>query len=168
MHLDLPGWLVATLALAAVLLLLALGARLRRYGQAVALGRRRRRGAAGEREAVRLLRRCGYTIIADQPTCTVVVLLDGEPQEFTVRADALVEDEDGERLVAEVKTSAAASVSVRATRRQLLEYAHAYGVDGVLLVDVDAGLVHRVEFPLPQPAEMLGSSDGKRQQAGRV
>ena len=34
-----------------------------------------------------------------------------------------------------------------ATRRQLLEYALAYDVDGVLLVDMTAGRLHQVEFP---------------------
>ncbi len=50
--------------------------------------------------------------------------------------------------MAEVKTGAAApQLSTAATRRQLLEYRVAFDVDGVLLVDAEAGRVQRVVFP---------------------
>src|SRR5262249_25161346 len=42
-------------------------------------------------------------------------------------------------------------VAARATRRQLLEYRCAFGVDGVLLVDAEARRVQPVEFALPRP-----------------
>jgi hypothetical protein len=52
--------------------------------------------------------------------------------------------------VAEVKTGTLAPrIETATTRRQLLEYRVAFAVDGVLLVDADAGTVRRVEFPLP-------------------
>ena len=40
-----------------------------------------------------------------------------------------------------------ARITHRATRRQLLEYAAVFDVDGVLLVDAEGGRIHRVEFP---------------------
>ncbi len=52
-------------------------------------------------------------------------------------------------LVAEVKTGERApSLTTAATRRQLLEYAVAYGADGVLLVDPEAGAIREVDFAL--------------------
>jgi hypothetical protein len=40
-------------------------------------------------------------------------------------------------------------VAAPATRRQLLEYRCAFGVDGVLLVDAEARRVHVIDFALP-------------------
>jgi hypothetical protein len=74
-------------------------------------------------------------------------LVDGEPQHLELRADYLVEYGD-ELLVAEVKTGdEAPEVTTAATRRQLLEYHVAFGVDGVLLVSPERGTIQRIVFP---------------------
>lgn len=104
-------------------------------------------GAAGERRAEPLLEGLGYTVLARQAPARYALLLDGEPAEVGLRADLLVE-RDGRRFVAEVKTGKhAPRIESATTRRQLLEYHLAFEVDGVLLVDVDAGRVRAVEFP---------------------
>ena len=75
-------------------------------------------------------------------------LVDGRPVAMELRADYLVEA-GAELLVAEVKTGdEAPSIGTAATRRQLLEYHVAFGVDGVLLVCPEHGTIHRVVFPL--------------------
>jgi hypothetical protein len=109
------------------------------------LGRRRRGGARAERRARRLLERNGYRLVAEQPRRKGCILLDGEPESFELRADAIVE-KDGERLVVEIKSGAASAAS-RETRRQLLEYLWVFELDGILLVDMAAGRIYRVEFP---------------------
>ena len=114
--------------------------------------RARRRGAravTGEDSAAAMLEDAGFTIIARQARISWSPLVDGEPYATEVRADYLVESA-GERLVAEVKTGAAApELSTAATRRQLLEYRVAFAVEGVLLVCPERGTIQRVEFPLP-------------------
>ncbi len=105
-------------------------------------------GRRAEGEGYRLLERRGFTLLERQALAEVVVEVDGEAQVFTVRADALVE-RDGRRFVAEIKGGDSATVSSRATRRQLLEYAYAFGVDEVLLVDPGEGRVSRVRFRRP-------------------
>jgi len=71
---------------------------------------------------------------------------DGEPMEVSLRADLLV-TRNGRRYVAEVKTGRAAPrLDCAATRRQLLEYRIAFGVDGVLLVDAESDRVIVVEL----------------------
>ena len=66
----------------------------------------------------------------------------------TLRADYLV-GHGALVFVAEVKTGLKAPrVETPGTRRQLLEYRIAFDVDGVLLVDVDAGRIQAVTFPL--------------------
>ena len=67
---------------------------------------------------------------------------------IVVRADLLV-SRGARRFVAEVKTGARAPrIETAATRRQLLEYAVAYDVDGVLLVDMEEHTISEVEFPM--------------------
>jgi len=47
-----------------------------------------------------------------------------------------------------VKTGAhAPRIETSATRRQILEYRVAFDVDGVVLVDAEAGSVHEITFP---------------------
>jgi hypothetical protein len=105
--------------------------------------------AAGEVRAEKLLTRAGYRIEARQAVTTWAVDVDGEARTMTLRADFVV-TRGRRRWVAEVKTgSEAPDVAAPATRRQLLEYRCAFAVDGVLLVDAEAGRVHAVEFALP-------------------
>ena len=80
---------------------------------------------------------------------------DGAAQTVDVRADLIV-TRGGRRFVAEVKTGELAPrLATVATRRQLLEYAHAFDVDGVLLVDPEAGRVAEVTFPMRHAARPL-------------
>lgn len=115
--------------------------------------RRRRRGRQGEIEAERLLSQRGYRVLRRQPSRVLRYTLDGVPVDVTVRADLLVR-RAGRRYLAEVKTGRRAPrLETAETRRQLLEYEHAFDVQGVLLVDADAGRVQRVGLPrrLPRP-----------------
>ena len=115
--------------------------------QRLAIGRRQLRALDGERAAAHLLRAHGFAIDDAQVTHHYVLRCDGHPHTVQLRADYLVR-RDGQRYIAEVKTGCdAPSLTNAATRRQLLEYAHAYDVDGVLLVDMAAGQIHHVAFP---------------------
>lgn len=75
------------------------------------------------------------------------VVVDGKSETFQVRGDLLVRRR--RRLyLAEIKGGAeVSSVAHRGTRRQLLEYACAFEVDGVLLVDMHRSEVRAVTFP---------------------
>jgi hypothetical protein len=147
------AWAVlAIVALAGALAALVLARLVRRWRGSWRARRRAVRAGAGEDDAVGLLRRAGFRIVAVQARTRWAPLVDGEPYELELRADYLVEA-DGELLVAEVKTGdAAPKLSTAATRRQLLEYHVAFAVDGVLLVCPELGTIHRIEFPL---AELL-------------
>lgn len=108
---------------------------------------RNARAQAGEAEAERLLRRCGYRVVARQVRGSWTLSVDGQLHEAAVRADLLV-SRHGRRFVAEVKTGAVAPDPLHpATRRQLLEYWLAFEPDGVLLVDMEARVVRVVGFP---------------------
>lgn len=157
---SIPPELLVAVCVAALLLAVVQTARLAftrwlpRHRIAVA----RAAGADGELRAEPLLRAQGYAVVARQAPLSYEVAVDGEPFEIALRADFLLE-RDGRRYVAEVKTGRLAPrLETSATRRQLLEYRLAFDVDGVLLVDVDAGRVHSLEFPPHSP----GGSDEPR------
>jgi len=97
-----------------------------------------------------LLVRCGYTLVAAQRGRQAWLEVDGRRLRYWVRPDFLVEDPAGRRFVVEVKTGARAPDPAHVpTRRQLLEYHVVFGdAAGVLLVDVEAGAVREVRFPL--------------------
>jgi hypothetical protein len=140
------SWLLgATLAL-----LLVQTLRLRWWRTRSRMRRRRRalRARDGERAAAELLSSLGHRVVEHQPERVWRVEVDGDAHDVQLRADYLTR-RGGRAYVAEVKTGARApSIETAATRRQLLEYRLAYDVDGILLVDMEAGSVREVGFPL--------------------
>jgi Holliday junction resolvase-like predicted endonuclease len=141
MHEALLGLALVLLALFA---LLWWRARTRTGRENRARGKVARRAEQG---AVRLLERQGYEILEFQLTARWTVLVDGEERDVHSRADLLVRRRR-RRYIAEVKSGRMAPDPTRpATRRQLLEYRLAFDVDGVLLVDMEQGVVHEVAFP---------------------
>lgn len=117
--------------------------------------RRARHASHGEYRAERLLRARGFKIVDRQVNRPWALLINGRKRQFNLRADLIVKKR-GRRYVAEVKTgSHVASIHHGPTRRQLLEYSHAFETDGVLLVEVDSAAVQEIWFPgahTPRPA----------------
>lgn len=108
--------------------------------------RRNARALAGESDAERLLERHGFRVRGRQVAFPGTVWIDGQAVDFGIRVD-LVLERDGHPYVAEVKTGDLAPDPRHGpTRRQLREYADLLPDHGVLLVDVEAGAVHEVEF----------------------
>lgn len=98
-----------------------------------------------------MLVRAGFSICERQPRVSWWVAQDDERREVVLRGDYLVRRR-GRRYLAEVKTGDAAELGASsATRRQLLEYQLAFGVDGILLVCPEREAVHHVEFLALRP-----------------
>jgi hypothetical protein len=135
-------WLAAALAL-----LLFLGARwISRWFRRLRIRARLAHARGGEARAAGWLMDLGYEIIGIQVAAEYELWIDEEPLTIGLRADYLVE-KGGRRYVAEVKTGKLAPrLDTAATRRQLLEYRVAFGVDGALLVDAEAGTVRVISF----------------------
>lgn len=159
--LPLPFLLVALAAVAALSFAAAL--RWSRWRTSAQSRRRARRGFAGQAAAAKLLASSGYTVLDASPRVDWTALQGGEGGEGEViehvvelRADYLVR-RGGRHYIAEVKTGAAAELlGNSATRRQLLEYQLAFGVDGVLLVRPEDKRVEPIEFP-----GLGGAPDGR-------
>ncbi len=141
----LPWLLVAALALVCLALAVAWRRAAGRTGRENA--RRAEVARRGESDAEALLVRRGFRVVSRQETRRFAVAVDGDEVEATCRVDLLVSRGDGTTWVAEVKTGDAARATRPSTRRQLLEYALVFEVDGVLLVDMEAREVHEVTFP---------------------
>ncbi len=145
MELDARG--IAVVALGALALIQTVALAWRTTARRWTLARRARRARRGELDAEAILAREGFRVVGRQVRGAVTYRIDGAPREAGVVVDLLVE-RDGRRWVAEVKTGAEAPDPLaRPTRRQLLEYAHAFDGAGVLLVDAEAGLVRAFEAP---------------------
>lgn len=115
--------------------------RVSRRGRAVS-----RRGARGERIAVRLLEKHGYRVVEEQARRHAEVEVDGKPRRFEIIVDAIA-TRGRVRYVAEFKTGGAASIGNRGTRRQLLEYAVAFPDHGLILVDATSRTLCEIDFP---------------------
>ncbi len=134
--------------------LIAIGAliavALRRWWVRRRLRRRFARARRGEVHARSVLLARGFVIEREQAPSEVLLHVDGVARAFGVRADFIVRRR-GRRFVAEVKTGERAPALDHApTRRQLLEYALAFDVDGVLLVDVEGDAIAEISFGMPR------------------
>ena len=108
--------------------------------------RRQRQAQRGEAGAEKLLTDRGYQILDRQVTAKWTLFVDGEAREVSCRADLLVQKRK-KQFIAEVKTGTLApDPTYPPTRRQLLEYHMAFAVEGVLLVDMAAGAIHKVTW----------------------
>jgi hypothetical protein len=145
---PMPPWLVAlACGLIASLVLQVLISHARSWWVRRRVRARTTRAVLGERRAGELLRELGFEIVGAQVAAEYAVRVNDADVTVGVRADYIVE-KDGSRYVAEVKTGELAPrISTPATRRQLLEYTVAFGVEGILLVDAEANRVHTVVFP---------------------
>lgn len=146
---SIPREVLAAIAAAAVAVAVvqALVVALRRRLQRRRIALRMERAAAGEHRARAWLENHGYTVLGAQVVAEHPVRVDDRTVIIALRADYLVERGDA-RYVVEVKTGALAPrIETTGTRRQMLEYRVAFDVDGVVLVDAEAGRVHEVTFP---------------------
>lgn len=109
-----------------------------------------KKGLKAEKEAEVLLKKLGYSLLQRQPPASYWAVVDGEPQNVALSGDLLV-SHSGKTFLAEVKTGKAVKLDHAETRRQLLEYQLAFGVDGLLLVDMEAKAIRKIRFPLPKP-----------------
>jgi len=111
--------------------------------------RNRRRALAHgrkmETQAAKMLRRWGYRILDRHPRAEARWWVDGQLMTAVVEVDYLVKRRRRKYAV-EVKTGKSADPSHRSTRRQLLEYAKTYAVDGLLLLDADLKRLYQVRF----------------------
>lgn len=110
------------------------------------LSRRFAKGIQGEQRGERILQRAGYEITALQPNLEGVAYIDGQRCSYGLRPDGLAV-RGSQRYAFEIKTGrVAVNPLYRETRRQILEYFFFFPIDGILLVDADAGTIQQITF----------------------
>ncbi len=140
-------WAALAAAVAGLVLFAHLVLRARGYLELRRMRRRFARGARGQKAARKLLARRGFEVLDEEHEVTGEVEVDGRPQPYTVRVDYLVR-QGGRVYGVEVKTGEKAPDPLhRPTRRQLLEYSHLLGLDGLYLLDMERRRLMRVRFP---------------------
>jgi len=153
--LELDWRIVAALAALLLLLWTLLLRKWSAWRRSALAHKRSARAARGERNAEKLLEVQGYEILERQLSEEWTMSCDDEPLSFLLRADLLVRKDERD-YIAEVKTgSSAPDLRNASTRRQLLEYAIAYDSPTILLVDVEAGVIQEVRFPLMTSEQTL-------------
>lgn len=137
-------WLLALISLLLLLAVIGWWRAATRLGRASR--RRQRRARRGEGGAEALLAVHGFVVLEEQAEQRWQLWVGEEPRAVVSRADLLVE-RDGRLYVADVKTgSEAPDPALPATRRQLLEYLLAFQADGALVVDMEAGEIHPLDY----------------------
>ena len=108
-----------------------------------------RRGRRAERNAADLLEEEGFAVLDTQPRIASPLRVNGDPEQFVVTPDMLVE-KDGVRYVVEVKVhDDRAGITSAAVRRQVIEYMHATGMP-CLLINMPEGDIDLIEFTEPR------------------
>lgn len=103
-------------------------------------------GVDGEQRAKEYLLKNGFTILKEQAHIEKQMIIDGQAQSFTLRADFLVE-KDTKTAVVDAKSGIeCVNPSNSATRRQLLEYFTCYDVDSVYVYNSIEDKLISVEF----------------------
>lgn len=156
--------LLALLATAGFFLFLGnwLGGALRTFKAKRAASKAAKHGLKSEKDAEKLLKKLGYTMVQRQPPASYWAVVDGEPKSINVAGDLLLE-KGGQSFIAEVKTGKAAKLENEGTRRQILEYQLAFGVDGILLLDMDEKVLRTIRFPLPKkPGVAVAAAKAKK------
>ena len=103
------------------------------------------RARAAEKKAIGLLEKRGYQVIEVHPRKDISYSVNGERKRSYVKADLLVR-RFFRKVVVEIKTGEKTRVSQALIRRQLLDYYYAYGVQEVLLVEMDRECFDRIRF----------------------
>jgi hypothetical protein len=103
-----------------------------------------------EKEAEGMLRRAGLVVIAKQKKKTVITKINGKDHLGFVEADYIVKKGRKRFLVVVKSGEGAADPNEPILRRRFIEYEHLFSPDGLLLLDLDQGEIHRISFHFPK------------------
>lgn len=99
-----------------------------------------------EKEAEKILKKNGYTIIDAQKSKPLLVTIGDKVHRYLVRIDYLARKK-GKIYVVEVKSGEKIPyITNRDTRRQMLEYYLAYQPSGILLLNMKNKSIYEVKF----------------------
>jgi Holliday junction resolvase-like predicted endonuclease len=145
MTLDLNNTIHTFLLVAVIILLLWTGFRIKIWFIRLCLASSRKRGAIGEENAEKWLKKNGFQNIIQPSNQGFSWFVNGKQAGFKIRPDFFAEKDNTHWLI-EVKTGKSASIHARNTRRQLREYASLYPDREIALFDAAQQNFYPVDF----------------------
>lgn len=110
------------------------------------LKRRFAKSRTAEKGAEKLLRKKGYSILDIQKSKPILITIGDKIHRYFIRIDFLVKKK-GKVYVVEVKNGEKNPyITNRETRRQMLEYYHAYQPHGIILLNMRNKNISEVKF----------------------
>ena len=140
------GFLIFILFVSGGLFCLVLFIKINNWLRAKRLKKRFSKSRQAEKEAEKILRKNGYTIIDAQKSKPLLMTIGNRIHRYLVRIDYLVRKR-GKVFVVEVKSGEKIPyITNRETRRQMLEYYLAYQPCGILLLNMKNKNISEVKF----------------------
>jgi len=140
------GFLIFILFVSGGLFCLVLFIKIKNWLRAKRLKKRFSKSRQAEKEAEKILRKNGYTIIDAQKSKPLLITIGNRIHRYLVRIDYLVRKR-GKVFVVEVKSGEKIPyITNRETRRQMLEYYLAYQPCGILLLNMKNKNISEVKF----------------------
>lgn len=134
------------LSIILILIIILIKIKIKQVYKSFLIRRRLSRGNKLEEKAAKYLKKRGYAVIHKQHPGKSIYYVDDLKHSADVYADYIVE-KSGKEFVVEVKSGKeAVSPSYTATRRQLLEYNHAFKTDGILLLNMEKKELFEIRF----------------------
>ena len=140
------GVLIFILFISGGIICLILFIKISNWLRAKKLRKRFSKSRKAEKEAEKILRKNGYTIIDAQKSKPLLITIGDKIHRYLVRIDYLAR-KGGKVFVVEVKSGEKIPyITNRETRRQMLEYYLAYQPCGILLLNMKNKSISEVKF----------------------
>lgn len=146
LHINENAVLVFVLFISGGIIFLILFVKISNWLRAKRLRKRFSKSRQAEKEAEKILRKNGYTIIDAQKSKPLLITIGNKIHRYLVRIDYLAKKR-GKVFVVEVKSGEKIPyITNRETRRQMLEYYLAYQPCGILLLNMKNKSISEVKF----------------------
>ena len=146
MNINENGILILVLIIGGGIIFLFLFIKISNWVRGKKLRQRFSKSRQAEKEAEKILRKNGYTIIDIQKSKPLLITIGDKIHRYLVRIDYLARKR-GKVYVVEVKSGEKIPyITNRETRRQMLEYYLAYQPSGILLLNMKNKTISEVKF----------------------
>lgn len=146
MNINENGVLIFALFISGGIICLVLFVKIGNWLRAKRLRKRFSKSRQAEKEAEKILKKNGYTVIDAQKSKPLLITIGDKIHRYLVRIDYLARKR-GKVFVVEVKSGEKIPyITNRETRRQMLEYYLAYQPCGILLLNMKNKSISEVKF----------------------
>jgi hypothetical protein len=102
-----------------------------------------------EKDAENLLRRAGFQILDKNRKEAVITVINGKDHYGNLEADYIVKKQGKKFVIVVHSGEGSPDANEPNYRRRLLEYDRVFSTSGILILDLNKGQIHRVNFRFP-------------------